>query len=1115
MDVNGPGTSLFQGTDFMNFNNFGQREEEEEAAEDQKKRDLELKNLLENAFNDVSIDEEGLHCDNSNNHSAVQNKSFTDQSLDILKEAGMSQSQIEFIKNCSDDVQQFNTPVRHTNHVRMKKVDFTNENESYSEQFRVKQVNGNLHDVVDASGGGAGGDPGVSLHYKHCFRTSPIVETNEKEVKNDSFKGLNHEYQEADYNSMEQLQILYEVRVREVHRLTELIDTMKNDYEIEKKDWKRQMALAQAERERYNMSQSQLQSLLVVSKEQIEDLEKEVNTLKENIKTLEESKNELSVELETSRIAVNDLQRKVLVLEKGTRDRSEALQYEINLKTLSEKHNCELKQLQTELDSYKKYYELKNKENDQLKAKINELTETNEENLTRKSEIINRLSKQIEETQRQCEKLMKSSTSEDRIKLEMEMKILKDENASLKSKMENLEKELANQENELKQYESLSKISLFDVSQTEDSANKSKEMDYSEMNSKLRSELYRALSSQKAKRQDINNLHGLLKDKEEKIQALMDKERAFLLEAAKFREETSKHFAEMKNFEEVISSKTAENNKLKKKFDETKAEFEAALQSAQRKCQELEKENESLKLKAIEVEECLEKGKMEAMSKYNEEYLRFHNERLQRTREETEENYKIEILKKEMEMESLKKELEQVKDQYVEVFNTKENLLRQLEKEKSASGRSSVDLDEIKRLQKELDRSRHRIMELDETVRQQYQQEVEKLNSEIKHLNLQIEKVKKEKEHVSLDKEKIITENELLKTEIEQITSEKNLYFLNCEKLKKEKQNLEKEMEIRLKEDAEKHCKELKDLKNKYEIKMEKLNKELELLLTKSVTYESKYTSPMKNNRKSLRNVGTQGSPVPVFTKSTSPLLKVSTQEACTSPLSDSKRSSKSNSREKLPHRDISVLTEPEPKQIPKREVIEMMEKLGERHEDEMKKLENKYRIELVKLERKFQAEVEAIRRDLADRHSDELKRQEEKHRTEMENRIEQEKKEAVVALITEWACEVQALKHSQAEAQAELEKLKVKYKSAKNMALQYKVYFKNKTEHMKEEWKKVEDGYEKALKELEKNVHILTDVKDDEVQAKIDSITKVYEQKINKMRLKLEKCETRLKNGH
>lgn len=64
----------------------------------------------------------------------------------------------------------------------------------------------------------------------------------------------------------------------------------------------------------------------------------------------------------------------------------------------------------------------------------------------------------------------------------------------------------------------------------------------------------------------------------------------------------------------------------------------------------------------------------------------------------------------------------------------------------------------------------------------------------------------------------------------------------------------------------------------------------------------------------------------------------------------------------------------------------------------------------------------------------------------------------------------------------------------------------------MKEEWKKVEEGYENALKELEKNVHMLVDVREDEVEAKIQSMTKAYEHKINRMRIKLEKYEDLLK---
>lgn len=43
MDLNGAGLSLFQGNELSNFDNLAQREEEEEAIEEQRRRDLEVK----------------------------------------------------------------------------------------------------------------------------------------------------------------------------------------------------------------------------------------------------------------------------------------------------------------------------------------------------------------------------------------------------------------------------------------------------------------------------------------------------------------------------------------------------------------------------------------------------------------------------------------------------------------------------------------------------------------------------------------------------------------------------------------------------------------------------------------------------------------------------------------------------------------------------------------------------------------------------------------------------------------------------------------------------------------------------------------------------------------
>ncbi|ALC45369.1 asl [Drosophila busckii] len=56
--MNTPGVSLFQGADTLKINSTLERQEEEEALQDQKRREAELGNLLENAFDDLDDDDE-------------------------------------------------------------------------------------------------------------------------------------------------------------------------------------------------------------------------------------------------------------------------------------------------------------------------------------------------------------------------------------------------------------------------------------------------------------------------------------------------------------------------------------------------------------------------------------------------------------------------------------------------------------------------------------------------------------------------------------------------------------------------------------------------------------------------------------------------------------------------------------------------------------------------------------------------------------------------------------------------------------------------------------------------------------------------------------------------
>ncbi|KAM8704515.1 hypothetical protein ACLKA7_009029 [Drosophila subpalustris] len=65
--MNTPGVSLFQGADTLKVNSTLERQEEEEALQDQKRREAELGNLLENAFDDLEDDEDESTVDSTTN----------------------------------------------------------------------------------------------------------------------------------------------------------------------------------------------------------------------------------------------------------------------------------------------------------------------------------------------------------------------------------------------------------------------------------------------------------------------------------------------------------------------------------------------------------------------------------------------------------------------------------------------------------------------------------------------------------------------------------------------------------------------------------------------------------------------------------------------------------------------------------------------------------------------------------------------------------------------------------------------------------------------------------------------------------------------------------------
>nr|CAD7449421.1 unnamed protein product [Timema bartmani] len=93
-----------------------------------------------------------------------------------------------------------------------------------------------------------GGDSNISSHYTHCYRTSPGGYIVDNDVRHTPDQ--NQLYRQTSYNSVEQLEVLYSVRVREVQRLTQQLEEFSNEAAKERDEMFTKLAFWEAEQER-------------------------------------------------------------------------------------------------------------------------------------------------------------------------------------------------------------------------------------------------------------------------------------------------------------------------------------------------------------------------------------------------------------------------------------------------------------------------------------------------------------------------------------------------------------------------------------------------------------------------------------------------------------------------------------------------------------------------------------------------------------------------------------------------------------------------------------------------------------------------------------------------
>ncbi|EGI66042.1 hypothetical protein G5I_05433 [Acromyrmex echinatior] len=542
----------------------------------------------------------------------------------------------------------YETPSNHYNTLISRKYSNNGINDTYENNVQSKQI----HEF-------GGGDNATSDHMNHCYKTSPNGRPIDDAVA----------YKTSEYNSKEQLEILYMIRMREINRLTEDLQKLQLKKEDEKNQMSRGLMLLQAEVDRTNISRNQAQEALVDAKAEITDLQIQMKSLKERNAVLEKTNQNMTEDLNIARGSVMDLQQKIAVLERAQVLQTNDKIHEKFLKQAQEKHAVEMKNMQTQIDVLMDKLNAKETSCVALEHKLDDARRAHEVLMVEKGDTMNRLAQALQ----------------DSLQLQAQVKMLTQEKEDLHKNVQDLQNKLDLIKNDVAQYDSLLATTLEDESDSirqmklGELYNKSKSKPVDDITNKLKGELRICLA---VKRKEINRLENTLSQKDKELNEA-------LILADTYHQEVAQKASELMNArkrineleEELKSLLTDEAMKANAKIQK----LSYHLNDVKKQCELLRDEKINLEQKLEEAlainqeklkkmhQETIEQQEKEAIDEYNKEYLEIHAKAIERVKQEAQ----IEIVQLTVQLEQTQKELDRVKELYINVCGTKEHLINE------------------------------------------------------------------------------------------------------------------------------------------------------------------------------------------------------------------------------------------------------------------------------------------------------------------------------------------------------------------------------------------------------------------------------------------------------
>uniref|UniRef100_A0A2I3N1B2 CEP152 CEP63 binding coiled coil domain-containing protein n=1 Tax=Papio anubis TaxID=9555 RepID=A0A2I3N1B2_PAPAN len=366
----------------------------------------------------------------------------------------------------------------------------------------------------------------------------------------DTFEGLQQQFLGANENSAEnmqiiQLQVLNKAKERQLENLVEKL----NESECQIRYLNHQLVIIKDEKDGLTLSLRESQKLFQNGKEREIQLEAQIKALETQIQALKVNEEQMIKKSRTTEMALESLKQQLVDLHHSESLQRAREQHESIVMGLTKKYEEQVLSLQKNLDAT--VTALKEQEDicSHLKDHVKQLERNQEAIKLEKTEIINRLTRSLEESQKQCAHLLQSGSVQEVAQLQFQLQQAQKAHTMSENMNKALQEELTELKDEISLYESAAKLGIhpsdsegeLNIELTESYVDlgikkvnwkKSKvnsivqqedpneELSKDEFILKLKAEVQRLLGSNSMKRRLVSQLQNDLKDCHKKIEDL-------------------------------------------------------------------------------------------------------------------------------------------------------------------------------------------------------------------------------------------------------------------------------------------------------------------------------------------------------------------------------------------------------------------------------------------------------------------------------------------------------------------------------------------------------------------------------------------------------------------